>query len=249
MTMNRGVKGALYVAIAALAVNAVRLAIKVEAQSVVPVGTRVVPYTATLTETVINSNGSRLVAPSQTWAVRSDGASVLKIGDGAIATRRLRFPSGLLAEVSDARRARSTTYKPVQGSWILDPRQNCAKTLSGVSTVPNPSVTLEQTSGYRTARISSDGMTHWYALDFGCAPVRRTIDFGKQGVSHLDLVSLISGEPPVTLFGIPDQYEEGAPSKFAHPPSENCDAACKGRHRDHFEKLDKSYYLNRPPKE
>jgi hypothetical protein len=85
------------------------------------------------------------------------------------------------------------------------------------------------------------GATRWYALDHGCAPVKRIIEFDGQGSSRLELVALIPGEPAV-----PDEYEEGPPSKFAPAPPPVCDAGCENLQM-HFERLDQSYYKYRVP--
>src|SRR5262245_35267645 len=103
-------KGAVYVVIAALAFNVVRIAtsgMRAQSIAVVPAGAVVAPYTATLTETVLARDGRRMTAPAQTLALRSDGAAVMQIGDGKTSVRYVRFPSGIFAQVSDTLRAKS----------------------------------------------------------------------------------------------------------------------------------------------
>lgn len=160
MTTKALVKASLYVVVAALAVNAARLAtshMRAQSVAVVPPGVTVTPYTATLTETVVARNGRRLNAPVQVLALRSDGEMLMQLGDGPAAVRHVRFASGVSAQVSDKLRARSTTRKAIEDSWIRDPRTNCARSMSGRPASQDESTpTIEQMAGYRAARISSD---------------------------------------------------------------------------------------------
>jgi hypothetical protein len=242
------VKAALCLAIVLLTANAVRLAIpKVWAQSVavVPNGGTAVPYTVVLTETVTNAAGQRRAAPTQTFAVRSDGATVLKLGDGE--SRHIRFTSGIQVEVSDVLRVKSTTYRVIRESWLLDPSENCTKSLTGtVPAIAKGTTTIEEVAGHRTVKIVSGSTTRWFALDHACALIRRTNNYMSQGSSQLELVSLTPGEPDDALFQIPADYQEGAPSAFVAAPSADCDAACRESQKRHLERLDKSYYSNRP---
>jgi hypothetical protein len=241
---------ALYTVVVLLALNAVRMAmpnLRALPVSAAQARADVVPYTVTLRETVVSSSGRRLAAPVQTLAVRSDGATVLRIGDGDKSTRHIRFPSGITVEVSDALRARSTIYRPGKSS-IRAPRENCTKTVDGeVAREGQSDATLAHVSGYRAVRITSGGTTHWFALDYGCALLERIVDSGAQGSSHLELVTLIPGEPSEALFQVPDEYREGAPSRFAPPPPDASNARCAESRKAHFERLDRSYYRNRPP--
>ena len=237
-------KTAYFVVGAILTLLATRVTI-IRAQSAVPAGSSVVPYTAVLVETVTRPNGTRVAAPSQTQAIRSDGARLIKLGEGDKASRQLLFPNGLQAEVIDFLKAKSTTQKPVIASWLLDPRQDCARTLTGQSTRGNLAG-IESVAGYRAAKIVADSTIKWLALDYGCAELRRTTDWGANGSSELALVSLIPGEPSPALFELPEHYKEGPPSAYAPPPSDKCGAECHESLRKHFERLDDDYYRHRP---
>lgn len=247
---KRVIRRGLYVGAAVLAINAIRLTIPlVRAQSISPVpsGVAVVPYTVALTETVVSPDGRRMAAPAQTQAIRSDGARLIKNGEGDKSSRHLLFPSGIEVEVSDFLQAKSTTQKPVQGSWLLDPKADCARTVLGAVAYGDGSMTtLESVAGYRAAKIVSGVTTRWLALDHGCAPLKRIIDWGEKGSSELTLVSLIPGEPSSALFSTPDSYREGPPSAFAPPPDEKCSASCRESQRAHLERLDRAYYRYRP---
>jgi hypothetical protein len=82
--------------------------------------------------------------------------------------------------------------------------------------------------------------TNWYALDAGCALIKRTLAFDGGGASNLELVSLIPGEPSAALFAAPSDYREAAPSAFLTPP-EDCDASRAENRRRLIERLDETY--------
>jgi hypothetical protein len=233
-----------------LAVSAVRQwAPIVPDKMVAPAQARmvIVPYTVILDETVSNAQGRPVAAPSQTWAVRSDGAVAVKIGDGEKGSRQIRLSSGLQVEVIDAVQAKSTTLRPIADLGIPDPNQNCLPTTGGKSKAGERLAAVERLDGYRVARITAGSTTRWLALDHGCAIVRRIIDFGEQGSSRLELVSLIPGEPSESLFLVPANYRETAPSGLGPAPSAKCDAACEEARRAHFERLDATYFKYRVP--
>jgi hypothetical protein len=242
-------KSIVYLVMATLAINAVRIAtssMRAQSISVVPAGAVVAPYTATFTERVQARDGRRISAPAQTLALRSDGAAVMQLGNGKTSVRYVRFPSGIFAQVSDALRAKSTTQKQIQDSWIRDPRTNCTHSLVGkIASQGEGNPSLEQVAGYRTARISAGNSTSWFALDHGCALIKRVIDYGDNEASYLDLVTLVPGEPSEALFSVPDDYKEGAPSEFVPPPPPNCDPRCQQSQRTFLERADHSYYKNR----
>jgi hypothetical protein len=247
--IRTAITGAAYVIVAGLAINAGRLVtsrMRAQSVAVVPADAAVVPYTVTLTETVVTRDGRRLNAPAQTLALRSDGAAVIQLGDGRTAVRHVRLPSGVNAQVSDALRAKSTTRKPIQDSWIRAPRTNCARSLTGqVASQGEGAPTIEQMAGYRTARITGGNATSWFSLDHGCALVRRVIDYGGGETSTLELVTLIAGEPSETLFALPNDYQEGPPSAFVPPPRANCDLKCQESQRTFLERADHSYDRSR----
>lgn len=197
-------------------------------------GIAVVPYTVTLTEVVVGRAGRSFDPPDQTWAFRSDGASLLKLGDGPGGSRQLVFPDGVRVEVNDFQLGKSTTLVPTLSPEQRQPDAMCLR-LSGLSgrAWQLRKAVIEHVRGFRTARVSDGSVTQWFALDYGCALVRRTANFGAQK-SQLELVSLIPGEPSEALFEVPDHYREGPPSMFA--PASSSESL-----RRHFEVLDRNY--------
>jgi hypothetical protein len=236
----------LYLSVAILGVNAVRLGVdKVRAQAppTIPAGAVVTPYTAVLSEVVIGASGKTRMGPSQTWAMRSDGATVLKIGEGEKSTRLVRFPDGTRVEVSDALRGKTTLYKPFDRAWLRDPQTNCATPLGRDTSDGHESKALsDSVQGNRAARISRGSGTYWYALDAGCALIKRSLRFDGGGFSNLELVSLIRGEPSAGLFATPEDYREVAPSTFIEPPAQ-CDTSCVDARRRLIERLDETYRI------
>jgi hypothetical protein len=214
--VTRKIKVVLCLAIVFLAANAIRLTLapKVQARSAstaFPDGVAIVPYTVAMTESVVSADGRMILAPSQTIAVRSDGARVMKIGDSLRGTRIIQFPSGLNVEVSAAWRAKSTMQRPQNDySWILDPKSSCMKAISG-QVVHEGQAAVEDFRGHRAVRVQIDNRIRWFALDLGCAPLGGFTDSGTQGTSTLELVSLIPGEPTQSLFDIPAGYREVPP--------------------------------------
>ena len=236
----------LYVLAALLALNAARMTITMARdQSAVPSGVSIVPYTVTLIETVLAADGRKIADIPQTHAVRSDGARMIKTGEGDKGSRNVLLPNGIEAEVSDFLQAKSTTQKPVRASWLLDPRENCAKTMTGEAPF-GQLVSVESVAGYRAAKLVAGSHTRWFALDHGCAVLKRIYDWGESGKSEQVLVSLIPGEPSPALFALPSHYREGPPSAFADEPSGTCDAKCRETRTAHFQRADTTYYRNRP---
>lgn len=71
------------------------------------------------------------------------------------------------------------------------------------------------------------------------------MDYGDGESSSLELATLVGGEPSETLFSVPADYKEGAPSEFVPPPPPECDLRCQESHRTFLERADKAYYENR----
>jgi hypothetical protein len=213
---------AVYIAIIGLGANAGSMVVdNVRAQTLPTVkpGAVVVPYTVVLSEVVVGASGNRQPGPSQTWALRSDGATALKIGEGEKATRLVHYPDGTRVEVSDHMRAKRTLSKLNDPPSHRDPEKMCALTGGPAPTNRNESPpTLDTVQGHRAARISRGASTNWYALDAGCALLKRTLGFEAGSASHLELVSLIPGEPSAALFAVPADYREAAPPALAPIP-------------------------------
>jgi hypothetical protein len=216
------VKAAVYLCIIGLGANAGSIAVDNPRAQTVPTvkpGPVVVPYTVVLSEVVVGASGTKTTGPSQTWALRSDGATVLKIGEGDKATRLVHYPDGTRVEVSDSLRAKRTLSKLNDPPSHRDPQKMCARPVGPAAANRNESPpTLDTVQGHRAARISMGASTNWYALDAGCALLKRTLGFEAGGASHLELVSLIPGEPSAALFAAPADYREAAAPALAPIP-------------------------------
>jgi hypothetical protein len=218
----RVVNAAVYLAIIGLGANAGSMVVEsTQAQtlSTIKPGAVVVPYTVVLSEVVVGSSGNTTTGPSQTWALRSDGATVLKIGEGDKATRLVSYPDGTRVEVSDSLRAKRTLSKLNDPPSPRDPQKMCAMPVGPAAANRNESPpALDSVQGHRAARISRGAATNWYALDAGCALLKRSLGFEAGGASHLELVSLIPGEPSAELFAAPADYREAASPASAPIP-------------------------------
>jgi hypothetical protein len=129
----RAAKATVYIAIIVLGANAGTSAVdhaRAHTLSIVPPGAVVVPYTVVLSEVVVSASGNRQVGPSQTWALRSDGATALKIGEGEKATRLVHYQDGTRVEVSDHMRAKRTLSKLDAPPSHRDPQNTCATPLA-----------------------------------------------------------------------------------------------------------------------
>lgn len=177
----------LFVTIVVLAVNVARLALpRIRAQSIT-----VVPYTVVLAETIVAPDGRRLPGPHQMWAVRSDGAVVLKFGSAGTGSRQIRFASGIKVSTNDKRRAKSSVQTPLDDSWVRDPREKCVKTITGFQRSDESASGEVIVNGYRTVQVTQFDASRWYALDYGCALVKHRVDHGELGSSELDLMTLM----------------------------------------------------------
>jgi hypothetical protein len=225
-------------AAAALAVNGVWLSVVCAR---VQVGSES-PYTVVLKETVIGRDGKARTASTQTWAVRSDGSTLIKLGAGETGSRLIWFASGIEVMTNDRLRLKSTVRKPDSPPG-RNPRLGCT----------SPHITNEKSwgeetvEGYRAAKVTAGvtdrASTAWYALDHGCAKIKSRLGFETGDASELRLVSLIPGEPSDLLFDVPPDYQEGPPSALGGP----LDAAkCGPQCQEHWKRQDAEYYKHRP---
>ena len=98
----------------------------------------------------------------------------------------------------------------------------------------------ETIAGYRTAKIVAGIITSWYALDYGCAPVKERWEFSPTEVSEKELVALVGGEPDPSLFDVPAHYREVLPSERLL--GANADApGCDENSRKAFKEVDDEY--------
>jgi len=249
-TIRPTVKTALYLSLAVLAVNAARMGVgQVRAQagaSALSSGAAPVPHTVVLSEVIVGKTGRRTSGPNQTWAVRADGAFAFQIVEGGATTRQITFPDGTRIDVNDSQRTKSTVRKALDQHWLKDPAQNCVSAPHRATSATQPPPVIETVQGHRAAKITKGGTTAWYALDAGCATLKRDHEFEEGGSSHLELVSLIPGEPSTALFTTAAHYVEGPPSALNQTPTP-CSPACMESRKRHFERRDDEYRQYRVP--
>ena len=177
------------------------------------------PYTVVLQEIAIDAEGHGRVASIQLRAVRSDGSNVLRMGD-ATNGGRMVFLAGesQRININPRRLVKSTQFSPWHpGHTYRDPKFNCLMLLDGTK-LAGTLVGEEFVAGYRAAKIVNEaaGSTVWLSLDYGCAPLKSKMDFGKES-SETTLVSFVAGEPDPALFEVPANYTEGPPSMLLDP--------------------------------
>lgn len=172
----------------------------------------VVPYTVTLklssAEPGHQTNGGMTI----TWAMRSDGARVMRAESNAgkpLIERMLDFPSGQHVTIMDLTKKKSTVFDVTRSAnqWLRYREENCV--LPGGAT-PEVFAGFETIDGYKAAKITKGPGTFWYATDYGCAMVKNTIS-ASNWTNETLLVKLVPGEPSADLFSAVD-YEEVAPS-------------------------------------
>ena len=231
----------LFVVIALLAFNAIRLALnpKTSAQ-----GIPVDAYTVVLREEITKADGQVRQGTVQTRAVRADGSTVLKLGPADRGSRLISLATGIEVMTNDRTRVKSTVrkaFRPLHRtpeSRCLDAHVSAEK-FHGEDTV----------GGYRAARVTVPGdrpQTHWYALDHGCAPLKSRFDFGGREASEWQLVGLFPGDPQ-NLFTIPDDYREGPPSLLeAADVSKDCGPECQEKQKQRYTQRDAEYFKRRP---
>jgi hypothetical protein len=101
-------------------------------------------------------------------------------------------------------------------------------------------VSEETVAGYRTAKVVSDVITAWYALEYGCALVKDRWGFETGEVSEKQLVALTGGEPNPALFEIPGNAAEVPPSERLLGPTRNC-RDCDAHALEVLRKRDEEY--------
>jgi len=161
--------------------------------------------------------------------------------NGSIVQRVLNFASGKQIYIYDSNGTKSTIQDPkFSGTRLLrSPEQNCV--LSGVN---NETVAGEETlEGYRTVRLAAGPggeMILWFALDYGCAPIRERAGWSTGGVNDSHLVRLTPGEPDSEIFADPQDYQELPPSRVNPGPP--------GRPQRPFAASEDAYYYAHRPK-
>ena len=242
-TILRWVFVLVVIGIAAQAGRLLQLQIKARTDARATRGSRPIPYTVTLKETVHGPDGRTTQGPEYTYSVRSDGSTLMRsVGKGS--QRILNYSSGLQIDTNDETLTKSSVNRPNENAAERqrDPDSKCLNSMAGkpVTSPPERLLGEETIAGYRTAKIASDITTSWYALDYGCALVKDRWEFSATEVSEKDLVSVAAGQPDPTLFDVPAHYREVTPSeRILGPQKEN--AACNEHSQRVLKKLDEDY--------
>jgi len=204
---------------------------------------RPISYTVTLRETVHGPDGTTTLGPEYTFAVRSDGSTVLRwVGKGS--QRLLYFSSGFQVDTNEGTNTKSSMMFPNLNPARLqrNPDSRCLNSMAGMPITSPPETFLgeEIVAGYRTAKIADGLTTSWHALDYGCALVKDRWDFSATEVSEKELVALVPGEPDKALFDVPAHYREVLPSERIRGPKKEC-PGCNEDSDKFLQTLDEDY--------
>ena len=168
-----------------------------------------VPYTIVLEETFRMRDSTSFQGARRLVAVRSDGSRVLRTdytdSIRAQAKRQLAFPSGLVVitdEVAQLKASRSRPSAAIEDRQ-RDPRSNCLRSTTGRTVRANETLRgTESILGYSTIKLESSGLAEWFAVELGCASLKRVRTF-PEGTDTVLAVSVTAGEPGAELFEIP----------------------------------------------
>jgi hypothetical protein len=242
--------GALLMAVA-LTVQVVRLVVpkvRAHAQS-----GGVSAYTVVLRESIVGADGVAHQGSLNTRALRSDGSSMTALGTispGQKGSRIIELASGVRIQTDEWQQRKSTMVKPFDlTSRMQDPKSNCTAMLSGapLSSRPVSLAGTENVGEFRAAKIVIDSTsTNWFALDYGCAPIKTYMNFGSQGSSGYSLVSFKPGEPDSALFSVAANYVEGPPSSLMRPTSSACGPDCQHSREAMAKAKDAEYWAHQP---
>jgi hypothetical protein len=209
----------------ALAANIVYMLIS---RRPVRAATQPVAFTTTLKETPFNAKGESTATNYYTFAVRSDGSSLIKVTIGGESRRIIDFTSRVQVRVRDVRELKSS-FSSAPVAVPRDPNAGCLQR-------GETSLGAESVAGYHAVKVGKGERTSWYAPEHGCALVREIWKFHTGEVSEKTLISLVMGEPDAALFYVPHSYEEVPPSKYAGKPPTD----------PRYARLDKYYFEHRP---
>ncbi|HXT65109.1 MAG TPA: hypothetical protein VN696_18850 [Pyrinomonadaceae bacterium] len=216
---------------------------KIGPRTVEAVVRKPIPYTVTLREIVHGPNGTTTVGLEHTYAVRSDGSRMMR-WRGKGLQRVIYLAAGFQVDTNDQTNTKSSIkkqYKPLAS--LRDPSSMCVDSLAGtpITSPPREAFVAEEiVAGYRTAKIADGIITSWYALDYGCAPVKERWEFSPTEVSEKELVSLVAGEPDPSLFDVPAHYREVPPSERLLGPNKEA-PGCDEKSRKAFQEVDDEY--------
>ena len=210
-----------WLVIVGLAINVGRLGLarkNVSAKSAVNISSPFT-YTAILRETRFDGKGNSKETLTNTWAVRSDGSRALLSGplpgSPNPAARLVDFSDGRKVSLDDKSGKKSTTFTSSgSANWIRDAGSNCTNSSAGQPAASGDRFAgNEDVNGYRTAKFTNNQVTYWFAVDYGCAMIQFTVDWGNGEKSQQTLVALIPGEPSEKMFAV-SGFQEVPPSQL-----------------------------------
>jgi hypothetical protein len=165
----------------------------------------IIPYTVRLKEDLFDKTGKLTWSGFETYAVRTDGSTVLVSELNGNTSRMIDFASKAIVRTSDERHLRSSISVP-RLPFLRNPALSCS-----VPKVEQPQG-FEYVGNYRAVKIRGGLGTSWYGIDNGCALLQAHVAFTTGEVNDKSLISLEMGEPEQSLFEVPQSYREVAPS-------------------------------------
>lgn len=146
-----------------------------------------VPYTVILKEIVHGADGSTTPGFELTQAVRSDGSTVRRIvhkeREPRSSERTINFSTGVEVTMNELTNTKTSMVTGVILATLeRDPSSKCINSFAGKPMTSTPESVLgeETISGYRAAKVKSNVIIAWYALDFGCALVKDRWEFSTE---------------------------------------------------------------------
>lgn len=204
---------------------------------------RPIPYTVTLRGTVTGPDGTTTPGLEYTVAVRSDGSKMMGFrGEGS--QRLMYLASGFQVDTNDENNTKSSIRRPKENAANSqrDPDSKCLLSMAGrpITFPPDDVFVGEETiAGYRAAKITAGIITSWYALDYGCAPIKERWEFSATEVSEKELVALVAGEPDPSLFDVTHHREVPPSERLSGPKGES--PACDEQTKKVLKGLDAAY--------
>src|SRR5262249_49171864 len=139
---------------------------------------KVVPYTVVLEEFLLQRDGTAVPSVKYTQAIRGDGSRAWETTNTNPANppsteRILDFSTGKQMYIFKRpdQQLKTTTFDPARNraaNWLRDPGNTCL-----ISGLPDEKPDGEEViAGYRTVKLTSGPTAQWFALDYGCAPIK-----------------------------------------------------------------------------
>jgi hypothetical protein len=202
----------------ALTANASRIHLLTLKAALLPA--KVVPYTVVLQEFQLQRDGTAVLSFKLTQAIRGDGSRAIETtisNPASPSTERiLDFSSGKQMYVFYPEQLKTTIFDPAKhraANWLRDPGNNCL-----ISGFPEQFDGEEVIEGYRAVKLNYDrSVTYWFALDYGCAPIKDRAEWPDGQKSEKRLVALVPGEPAPSMFDDPAGFQEVPPSRRLLP--------------------------------